>query len=319
MKRRIGMLALISCFVFAGCSAGDTAQNSSTGTMQESSSEPRNEATAIPESEQNDAAQAEEEIMQQEETMKLVIGKTEYEVKLDLNTTTTDIVSHLPLELHMERYAEHEYYAELPFTPVFHEERTSQIQAGHVYYWDGWNAFVINYIDWDISPYQVVHIGEITDAGISEVLSEAEDRILVSAENAEQKTEMVEEIKDPANAETTQITLTAGDIVISAELYDSKTSRQFLETLPRTLSMNRYGDREYYGKIEELSEDGEVISDFENGDVTYYPAGPSLAVFFANADDSIQPGLIRMGRIISDLSLFEEIGENAEIRIEAVQ
>lgn len=48
-----------------------------------------------------------------------------------------------------------------------------------MYYWDGWNAFVINYIDSDISPYNVVHVGEITDAGISDLLADAEENISI--------------------------------------------------------------------------------------------------------------------------------------------
>lgn len=116
------------------------------------------------------------------ETMKITMDGTTYEVALDQNETVTDLVSHLPLELEIERYADHEYYAELPFTPVFDEERTSQIKAGHVYYWDGWNAFVINYIDWDIAPYQVVHIGEITDSSVSAYLTEAEDQVNITVE-----------------------------------------------------------------------------------------------------------------------------------------
>ena len=50
-------------------------------------------------------------------------------------------------------------------------------QAGHVYYWDGWNAFVINYIDSDISPYKVVHIGEIKDKSVCNILTAGADNI----------------------------------------------------------------------------------------------------------------------------------------------
>lgn len=71
-------------------------------------------------------------------------------------------------------------YLRLPFTPVFDQIRTSEIKAGHVYYWDGWNAFVINYVDYDISPYKVVHIGEITDTAISSYLQNADENISVS-------------------------------------------------------------------------------------------------------------------------------------------
>lgn len=112
-----------------------------------------------------------------EETMKITIGDTEYDVILDENITVTDITSNMPLELELTRYAGHEYYAELPFTPKFASETTSQILAGHVYYWDGWNAFVINYIDSDISPYNVVHVGEIADASISDYLTGADETV----------------------------------------------------------------------------------------------------------------------------------------------
>lgn len=115
-------------------------------------------------------------------TMKVMINGTEFETVLDSNVTVDEITSELPLDLTLVRYAGHEYYAELPYTPVFAEERTSHIEAGHIYYWDGWNAFVINYEDYDISPYKVVHIGEITDPSVSDMLRNAENEIAVKVE-----------------------------------------------------------------------------------------------------------------------------------------
>ena len=96
---------------------------------------------------------------------------------------------------------------------------------------------------------------------------------------------------------------------------DSETTRAFLDTLPLTITMHRYADREYYAAIPELPENGEAIEDFENGDITYYTAGISLAIFFGNADSSSQGDLIRMGRITSDLSLFETIGDSVSVTI----
>ena len=53
---------------------------------------------------------------------------------------------------------------------------------------------------------------------------------------------------EDTSAETTEITMTAGDTVISAILDNSETTQEFLSTLPRTIEMNRYDDREYYGR-----------------------------------------------------------------------
>ena len=122
------------------------------------------------------------------------------------------------------------------------------------------------------------------------------------------------------------------DIVENSATFDASSQKEepslpsetditeaFLATLPRTLTMNRYSEREYYGKIETISENGESISDFENGDVTYYPAGPSFAIFFDGEDSSSQGGLIRMGKITSDLSVFDALGETVEVQIELEQ
>ena len=112
-------------------------------------------------------------------SMKVVINNKEYDVELDNNSTTNDVLKNLPLELNIQRYAGHEYYDELPFRPTFDENRTSNIKAGHIYYWDGWNAFVINFEDYDITPYKVVHIGEIKDSSVIQLLENADNNISI--------------------------------------------------------------------------------------------------------------------------------------------
>ena len=115
----------------------------------------------------------------EEDNMTIRLNEIEYEVTLDQNETVKDIVSNMPLNLDVVRYAGHEFYSELPFTPTFDKDRTSEIKAGHVYYWDGWNAFVINYIDSDISPYKVVHIGEVKDKSVCDILATGTDNIQI--------------------------------------------------------------------------------------------------------------------------------------------
>lgn len=119
----------------------------------------------------------------------------------------------------------------------------------------------------------------------------------------------------PKGEKHTTITMTSGNTMIEAELDDSQTSRQFIATLPITLSMKRWDDREYYAHIPKLSESENTIPNYENGDVTYYTGGPSLAVFFAKAGHSSQENLIRMGKVTSDLSLFEQLGNEPEVKI----
>lgn len=132
-----------------------------------------------------------------------------------------------------------------------------------------------------------------------------------SSDFSERKTEGTEK--------STEITMQFGDTKITAVLDNSETAKAFLELLPLTLDMQRYADREYYAAIDRLPEDGERIPDFENGDVTYYTAGKSLAIFFGNAENSNQSDLIRMGRITSDLSLFEKMADSVSVTITAAE
>ena len=156
----------------------------------------------------------------------------------------------------------------------------------------------------------------VTDASSQEEESSIPSEPDLSETDTSELEQDVTETVSQETADTTNIVITVGNVVITATLDNSETTAAFLATLPRTLTMNRYGDREYYGRMEAISENGESIPDFENGDVTYYPAGPSFAIFFDGEDSSSQSGLIRMGKITSALSAFNTLGETVKVQIE---
>ena len=54
------------------------------------------------------------------------VGGKVYHADTEDNVTAREILERLPLKLDMKNYAEHEFFAELPFRPKFAEERTSQ-------------------------------------------------------------------------------------------------------------------------------------------------------------------------------------------------
>lgn len=113
------------------------------------------------------------------------------------------------------------------------------------------------------------------------------------------------------------ILITIGDTKVMASLDDSETSRDFLSLLPLTIDMTRFYDREYAGSLSpaSLSRNGEEIDDFENGDVTYYVAGNALAIFFDKETESDQGGLIRMGKITSDLDILINLQGDTQMTI----
>ena len=112
-----------------------------------------------------------------EDTMKIQINNTDYTVTTDNNKTTSDIIANMPFDLNVSLYDNHEYYATLPFTPRTDGNQTSHLLAGHIYYWAGGNSFVINFADFDISPYSSVHIGEIVDKSAIDAMRNIGDKI----------------------------------------------------------------------------------------------------------------------------------------------
>lgn len=180
MKQATVILTLICLlFITTACSQNHTASDSQ-GTMETHETSDNTEDVSDTGEEDSTQADGDQNEIDEENGMVIVWNGTEYAVQVEDSVTARDIAEKLPMELAMTQYGGHEYYSELDFRPEFAEDRTSQIEAGHIYYWDGWNAFVINYIDWDISPYEVVHIGEITDKSIVDELLQADGDITVT-------------------------------------------------------------------------------------------------------------------------------------------
>lgn len=114
-----------------------------------------------------------------------------------------------------------------------------------------------------------------------------------------------------------RITMTAGTAVITAERHDNPTTRDFVASLPVTMPMTRWGEREYYGKVgKRLSDKGPQQSGFQDGDVAQYVPGGSLAVFFNSKVNSDISHLIVMGKVTSDLNVLDALGESGEMRRE---
>jgi hypothetical protein len=122
-----------------------------------------------------------------------------------------------------------------------------------------------------------------------------------------------------AEPESVPITLTAAATTISATLNDTPTARDFLRSLPRTMAMTRWGEREYYGKVgTPLSVEAPQQTGFRNGDIAYWVPGGSFAVFFDDTRDTNISDLIVIGRVGSDLSAFNALGATVDMRIERV-
>ena len=113
----------------------------------------------------------------------------------------------------------------------------------------------------------------------------------------------------------TPIKITVGEVSLDGVLYDTELAEEIKTYFPLTISMVGYGGREYYGGVEfypEHLEGGQ--KNFENGDITYCVAHHNMAIFYAQTDNPVlSVDVIPIGRVTSDLSVFENLDSREEV------
>lgn len=118
-----------------------------------------------------------------------------------------------------------------------------------------------------------------------------------------------------APADGTPITITAGDVVMTATLNDSQVAQDFAATLPVTLPWFRNAGIEYITELDApMTETGPFYTDVQPGDIVYYNPLDSITIIYE--ETSSVPTLTKMGEITSDLSVFENLPDDVDMRIE---
>jgi hypothetical protein len=113
----------------------------------------------------------------------------------------------------------------------------------------------------------------------------------------------------------TPITIIIGDTRIEATLNDSAVAKEFAAMLPITLPWFRNAGIEYITELSApLTETGPFYTDVRAGDIVYYNPLDSITIIYAPT--SSVPTLTKMGVITSDLSVFRDLPDNVDMRIE---
>ena len=74
------------------------------------------------------------------------------------------------------------YYAALPDkAQTKGAEETSQVKRGGVYYFAAWNAFSLEFIDKDITPYKVFTVGQMEEK-LAALLEAAGEKLTITVE-----------------------------------------------------------------------------------------------------------------------------------------
>ena len=118
------------------------------------------------------------------------------------------------------------------------------------------------------------------------------------------------------------IRITAGSVVVDAELNDTDTAGAIWEVLPIQANGNTWGDEIYFKiSVENEVENGQEV--VELGDLGYWPPGSAFCLFFgptpASQGDEIRPAseVTVIGKIKGDSTVLKSVPSGSSVLIEA--
>ena len=117
------------------------------------------------------------------------------------------------------------------------------------------------------------------------------------------------------------IRITAGQVVVTAELNDSKTAAAIWEALPIEAKADTWGDEIYFGIPVRAEADAakEVVA---LGDLAFWPPGHAFCIFFgptpASRGDEIRPAspVNVVGRVHGDATVFKKVRAGTRVTLE---
>lgn len=113
------------------------------------------------------------------------------------------------------------------------------------------------------------------------------------------------------------IQITAGDVVLEGVLYDNATAQEFAEMLPLTVELWHPAPdfARAFDLPERIIQKGTPGYQYELGSLAYWDEGPSVALIYkASREETVVP-VVPIGKITSDVEIFEEYGEGITIEV----
>lgn len=118
-----------------------------------------------------------------------------------------------------------------------------------------------------------------------------------------------------------KIRITAGTVVLEAELDDTPCGRAIAEHLPIVARPNVWGDEFYFTIPVDMPLDDTATRSVKVGDIGYWPPGNALAIFFGPTPMSSGPDPVPasevnlVGRIVGDATALRNAKRLKEIRL----
>jgi uncharacterized protein len=118
------------------------------------------------------------------------------------------------------------------------------------------------------------------------------------------------------------IKITAGNVTLKGELFDSSCASAVVEALLLDVAANRWGDELCFGVPLEYPLDETATTNVKIGDIGFWPPGSALALFFGPTPISTGPVPVPassvnvVGHIIGDATVLKRVNDGVRIRIE---
>jgi uncharacterized protein len=119
-----------------------------------------------------------------------------------------------------------------------------------------------------------------------------------------------------------EIRITAGAVVVNAQLNDSSTAKAILTTLPIRGRVKTWGDEIYFPIPVDHALAADAVEIVELGALGYWPTGKAFCIFFGltpvSVEAEIRPAsaVNVVGRVLSDTSVLKNVAEGEPIIIE---
>ena len=119
----------------------------------------------------------------------------------------------------------------------------------------------------------------------------------------------------------TSVIIEVEGTAFNAEINDSPGAQKFLDLLPLSLRLSRWGDEYYGGCGAEVEEDSSAREFMEIGEIALWPPGNALCLFFgptpASTDDRPKAAspVVPIGRIIDNPKGLAGFGGSVQVTV----
>lgn len=118
-----------------------------------------------------------------------------------------------------------------------------------------------------------------------------------------------------------KIVITAGDVMITAELNESPTAQEIWEALPIQAHANTWGDEIYFEVPVTRAQAPDARAEVDVGTLGYWPVGHAFCIFFGPTPVSTgsKPRAYSpvnvIGSVTSDIAPLQEVQQGDSVRI----